>query len=129
MSRVSKAVMIGDIEGYNDGRVLLLRRAPAIITERSPWEWDLPGGHIQEGETDKQALAREVKEETGISLLHVPNWFFLAKDTRFFIVQDWEGKFELSNEHTDFECVDPEELKSYDLGEMYTKAVEQAFNW
>ena len=56
---VSKAVIIKE-----DGALLLLRSA----TEKFPGKWDLPGGHIHEGEDPKDGLIREVKEETGITL-------------------------------------------------------------
>lgn len=30
--------------------------------------WDIPGGHVEEGETPEQCIVREMKEEIGISL-------------------------------------------------------------
>ena len=43
--KVSKVVMIDK----ND-KVLILRRSGRIISEESPWEWDLPGGHAEQDE-------------------------------------------------------------------------------
>ncbi len=48
-----------------DGRGLLLHRAP---TRRwYPDCWDLPGGHVEHGETAHAALQRELLEELGIN--------------------------------------------------------------
>jgi 8-oxo-dGTP diphosphatase len=127
MNRVSKAIMIGDIEEFNDGKVLILKRAQSHITEDSPWEWDLPGGHLRKGEGEKEGLVRELAEETGLSPLHVPNWFLLTGHTRFFIIQDWKGTFKLSDEHQDYEWIDLSETTNFSLGKMYIHAIQQAF--
>ena len=52
-----------------DGKVLLVNRGH----EPFRYTWTLPGGHIDEGETDIQAVVREVKEETGFDFK--PNYF------------------------------------------------------
>ena len=49
----------------SDGEVLYLHRSP---DRRQGGTWCVPGGKIDEGETVVQAIAREVFEETGISL-------------------------------------------------------------
>jgi len=49
-----------------DNKILLTRRAAHMRT--FPNTWVPPGGHIEAGETLGVALAREVKEETGISI-------------------------------------------------------------
>ena len=127
MNRVSKAILVGDVEEFNDGKILILRRAANLINDESPWEWDLPGGHVHEGEADRDALARELNEETGFNPLHIPDWFLLSGYTRFFIIQDWEGYFQLSDEHEDYEWIYPSEATNYNLGKMYTNAITQAF--
>jgi ADP-ribose pyrophosphatase YjhB (NUDIX family) len=49
----------------NDGRILLARIAPSYPLEG---RWTLPGGGIDWGEHPDEALAREVHEETGLTL-------------------------------------------------------------
>ncbi|XP_027056910.1 nucleoside diphosphate-linked moiety X motif 17-like isoform X2 [Pocillopora damicornis] len=49
----------------SDGYVLLTRRAQHMRT--FPCVWVPPGGHMEPGETLKQALLRELSEETGLT--------------------------------------------------------------
>jgi 8-oxo-dGTP diphosphatase len=46
------------------GRLLLIKRGH----EPGAGLWSLPGGRIEPGETHRQALAREVLEETGLTV-------------------------------------------------------------
>ena len=46
-----------------EGRVLLTRRAPQ---KSFPGTWENSGGAVKAGETSRQAIARELREETGI---------------------------------------------------------------
>jgi 8-oxo-dGTP diphosphatase len=50
------------------GRILLIRRGH----EPEAGRWSLPGGRVEPGETDDQALVREVREETGLEVTPGP---------------------------------------------------------
>ena len=49
------------------GEFLLLRRSEN--SHSNPGKWDLPGGKLGQEETLGEAVAREVWEETGISIV------------------------------------------------------------
>lgn len=51
------------------GRVLLVHRSPA--KRANPDIWDLPGGCIEHGESELEALSRELHEELGV---HIDSW-------------------------------------------------------
>ncbi len=51
-----------------DGQILLIRRGH----EPEAGRWSLPGGRIEPGETDQQALVREVREETRLEVIPGP---------------------------------------------------------
>lgn len=52
---------------------LLLRQGCLLLGKRSahrkayPGVWDLPGGHVEIGETTEQTLVRELREELGVT--------------------------------------------------------------
>ncbi len=50
----------------NRGRLLVLRRAPAMSYR--PGAWDLPGGHLGLGESFEECLLREIREETALEV-------------------------------------------------------------
>lgn len=57
---------VGAIVRDDTGRLLMIRRGQ----EPALGAWSLPGGRVEPGETDEQAVAREVAEETGL-IVHV----------------------------------------------------------
>ncbi len=48
---------------WSDGKLLIAQR-PA--SGHHPLEWEFPGGKLEPGETEEQALVRELEEELGI---------------------------------------------------------------
>jgi 8-oxo-dGTP diphosphatase len=56
-------VVVGAAIIDGDGRLLSARRSrPALVAGR----WELPGGKVEAGETEIEALIRECREELGV---------------------------------------------------------------
>lgn len=55
---------VGAIISDAAGRLLLIKRGH----EPGKGLWSLPGGRVEAGETDEQAVVREVLEETGLTV-------------------------------------------------------------
>ncbi len=58
----SVIVCVGAVVKDGQGRLLLIRRGH----EPGAGLWSLPGGRVEPGETDAEALVREMREETGL---------------------------------------------------------------
>lgn len=55
---------VGGVVQDRRGRLLLIRRA----RPPSAGSWSLPGGRVELGESDEEALIREIREETGLTV-------------------------------------------------------------
>jgi 8-oxo-dGTP diphosphatase len=66
MRRVPGSVIpcVGAVIRDDEGRLLLIKRGH----EPGAGLWSLPGGRIEPGETDIEALVREMREETGLTV-------------------------------------------------------------
>ena len=117
VKRVAKIVLIDE-----DDKVLILKRAKKLITEKSPWEWDLPGGHAETDENLADTIVREVWEELSLSLGKATE-IYTEEETTFFVSYEWEGKIMLSNEHEDYIWIHSEDIDNYDIGEKYSLAI------
>ena len=102
---------------YNElDQVLILKRADNCIWE--PGKWSLPGGHAVAGETEKQAVIREVNEETGIT---ISNLEFVRRRKKNYLFKTFTYSGIVTKEtldlyeNTDFAWVRLGELENYDV--------------
>lgn len=123
---VTKAVLFDD-----EGRILLLKRS--ATDKRRPNQWDLPGGHVDEGEMPADAVIREIWEESGLHasikhLVYAKTEIVTWQDERtrkhrsnttwqYFICVTNEKNARLSHEHSEYCWIDLKkalELVTYD---------------
>jgi 8-oxo-dGTP diphosphatase len=88
---VAAAVIVGA-----DGRVLLAQRPPG---KAYAGYWEFPGGKIEPGESPREALARELREELGIVVHRAAPWLVRRYryphanvELHFFRVFEWKGE-------------------------------------
>ncbi len=88
---VSAAIII------NNGKVLLGQRRQGA---RHPFKWEFPGGKVEHGESPKQALARELREELrieakiGVELARYEHDYPSGSRVHllFFVVKEYTGQ-------------------------------------
>jgi ADP-ribose pyrophosphatase YjhB (NUDIX family) len=118
---------------FRDGKVLLVRRA------RSPGKgsYSLPGGRVEHGESLHTALAREVREETGlkIEILGLAGWReVLPADSvtgGHYVIMSFAARWlglepVLNEEHDDFKWLEPGRFGDLKLTEGLKEMIEAA---
>lgn len=107
-----------------EGKFLLIRRSDAKYTFV---KWDIPGGRIEKGSGLTENLAREVMEETGLTMTSEPrviaaqDIFPADKDlhvVRITYTGTADGEPMLSDEHTEHKWVTFAELKTMPVEEL-----------
>lgn len=98
----------------NEDKILATKRGYGEFINR----WEFPGGKIESGETKKQALVREIKEELNIEInvdkfaldieYQYPNFYLFMS---CFMCSIREGSIELL-EHNDGKWITKEELNT-----------------
>jgi len=114
MKEISKAVI------EKDAKFLLLKRSPNSKTY--PNSWDFVGGKLDLGETPKEAVIRETKEEISYDIAfgeEIREERYTSKERdllfHYFIPQSFSGKIKLSKDHSMEGWFDKEEIKELEL--------------
>ena len=82
---------------------------------------DLPGGHIQKGETLLKGLFREVEEETSITLKKAV-FYKKVENTNYFFAKYNNDEIKISDEHKSYKFVSK---RSLDLSDKYQKIAHE----
>jgi len=101
----------------DDGKVLIMRRS--MDEDHAKGLWDSPGGKIEFGEDPIECLKRETREEAGIEIEVIKPlkaWSFLKNpETQIIgvtmLCKYKSGEVKLSEEHTEFKWIEPDEIE------------------
>ncbi|MGC4113901.1 MAG: 8-oxo-dGTP diphosphatase MutT [Myxococcales bacterium] len=111
-----------------EGKYLITQRKP---TATLPLLWEFPGGRVEPGETDAQALARELKEEMDITvevneqIMHVQHSYpDYDIDFRVYRCRMVGGEIKHLRVH-DHRWVAPADLDDYEFPPADQKTFEQ----
>ena len=117
-----------------DKKYLLLKKRKNDKPHSSE-KWECPGGKIRNNETPKEAILREIFEETQLKCEIIKELPFLEKETDIYkskcyvyLVNSASNKVTLSDEHTEFQWVDPYEVKKFDLA-LGASSLLEYFNY
>jgi len=109
----------------NKGHYLMLQRSHH--SKVNAGKWDMSGGKPEPGETLNQALIREVREETGLTITNIGSLLgtaeLLLSDKRiiyliFECIADSDA-VTISSEHEAFRWVKKNEIKNLDLAPQF----------
>ena len=123
---VANVIILDDNDQF-----LIIKRTKTAPTH--PLHWDLPGGHVEEGESFEEAATREALEETNLEVsdlqaAKVPNPF-----RNFFITKKYSGNIEFKEnpesgfvEHNDHKWVTLEKYKKMEDLSIKPEDIEKA---
>ncbi len=109
-----------------DGKVLILKESSKYEDGTNVSRFDLPGGRLTPGEHFVDALQREVKEETGLTVqigntISVGEWRPVVRNEQwqiigiFFECSTDDSTITLSPDHDDFQWINPHDYEHYSL--------------
>ena len=127
---MKKIMVVGAIIVDNNNKIFCAQRGPGRTLENL---WEFPGGKIEEGETDVQALKRELAEELKISVLVKEVVFertqfeydFGIVDLSTFICHLQNGKQPILSEHIASKWLSIKELETLDWAPADEPAVKK----
>ncbi|MGB3343552.1 MAG: (deoxy)nucleoside triphosphate pyrophosphohydrolase [Aequorivita sp.] len=115
---------------------VILKENKILIAQRSekmklPLKWEFPGGKLEDGENEEQAIIREIKEELNIEILpsrrissHVHDYGSFKIKLIAHLCTYISGEIRLF-EHKDVKLVPLELITNYDLADADLPVIEK----
>ncbi len=116
----------------HDGKVLAGQRSAALSF---PLQWEFPGGKLEKGETDEQALFREIMEELNVSVEIVDKLPETSKDQgwREIVLVPFVCKVKTTNfiltEHEQILWMYPDDLPTLDWTEADLNVIQNYYDY
>jgi 8-oxo-dGTP diphosphatase len=125
----SRILCVGAVVTDGRGRLLLIQRGH----EPGAGLWSLPGGRIEAGETDAEALVREMEEETGLTVepgrligqVERPGLAGAVLEIRDYAATITGGTLRPGDDAADARWVGPEDLGAFALTEGLVEALTE----
>lgn len=103
------------LDTHKVSKVIILKSDRCLLLCREDGKgWELPGGHLNVGESYTNGAIRECLEETGIRLTLL-RLIYREKDYNLYRSKPRVTKVKLSDEHTDFTWVNHKQLNKLKL--------------
>ena len=110
----------------HNGKVLIVRESTKYQDGTNAAKYDIVGGRIKPGQAFDESLRREIREETGLEVelgrpFYVGEWRPVIKGepahivATFFECQASTNAVRLSDDHDDYQWIDPKEFQKYAL--------------
>lgn len=119
----------------HEGKVLIIRESGTYTDGTNSGKYDVVGGRVKPGEKFDESLKREVMEETGLIVtvekpVHVGEWRPVVREEQwqiigiFFVCRAASSEVILSQDHAEYQWIDPKEYMNYPLIDNLKPAFE-----
>jgi 8-oxo-dGTP diphosphatase len=130
---VTKIRLVKALVRHN-GKYLLLKKSRDKYFPENIGKWECSGGLVNQRETSRQAILREVKRETKLDIKRVkklPTLRQIDKDydskCDVYLIDTNSNEVSISDEHTEYQWIRAEEVKNMQLV-LYASLLLEFFN-